>query len=114
MIGVMFDKKENNSSAIQDFSQKRNPVFKLPYNKTKTVKSGSSNNYIYMIFGILGFTFVSVVIYMFISYVLTIKNVAQLAISVMTLVAIFLVAAILIKVIYPRKPIEKDGNEDDL
>lgn len=110
----MIDKKENNRSAIQDFSQKRNPVFKLPSNRIRTVKRCTNNNYTYMIFGILGFAVVSVVIYMFISYVLSIKNVAQLIISVLTLVAIFLVAAILIKVVYPRRPIEKDGNEDDL
>lgn len=110
----MFDKKENNRSAIKDFSQRPSPVFKLPSYDKRTVKRGSNNNYIYMIFGIIGFAVVSTLVCMFISYVVSIKNAGHLIISVTTFVAIFLVAAILIKVIYPRRPIEKDENEDEL
>jgi fatty acid desaturase len=110
----MFDNKKNNHTAIKDFSQTRKPVFKLPSDEKRTVNRGSNSNYTYMIFGILAFVLVSVLIYIFISYLFLIKSAIQLMIWVTTLVVIFLIAAILIKVVYPRRPIEKDGSEDDL
>lgn len=110
----MFDKKENNRSAITDYSQPRKSSFSLPSEKKRTANKDSNKNVTYMVFGIVGFVIVLALIYMFISYMLSIKNAGQLIISVSLLTAGLLVVAVIIKVIYPRRPIEKDENEDDL
>lgn len=110
----MFDNKEKNRSAITDFSEPRKSVFSLPPSKERTVGKGSNSNHIYMIFGVLGFALVSVLIYMFISYLLSIKTIAHFVISVTIIVTIFVIAVIVLRTIYPRRPIEKDGDDDDL
>lgn len=107
----MFDKKESNRSAIRDFSQSRNSAFNLPADEKRTVKKDSNNNFTYMVFGILGIVVLVIIINLSITYLFTIRNLLQLMIFI---TVFFLVTAIFVKFVYPRKPIEKDGNEDDL
>lgn len=109
----MIDKKENNRSAIQDFSQPRNSAFSLPTKEKRTVSKGSNNNCIYMIFGILGFVVVAVLIYLSISYLLSIKTMGHLLTSVTVLTTILVITVIVIRTAYPRRPPRKDVNDED-